>query len=493
MTKGELLQLQVELQKLISSNERTFEMMKSLSLLAEALKVEHALELLETQGISQTSTYLEKIQEESQTSKTKAVKNLVIDHNFNSAAKQALELAAKDDENPKMHKMQELLEFELQNNPDTKIILFTQFRDSADQIEKLLTTLKIKNHIFVGQAKKNGLGFSQKEQKVILNQFRDGEFNVLIATSVAEEGLDIPKVDKVIFYEPIPSAIRSIQRRGRTGRLEKGEVTILTTTGTRDEIYRWTAKRKEKRMHENLKILKKEALEMTKPQIKQLTEFIAPEQVVTIVADHREKENKVVKELIELGVQVRTAQLESADYVLSGLVGVEIKKIPDFVDSIIDGRLLEQARVLKNNFPKSTIIIEGEEDIYGQRKIHPNAIRGMIATLALDFQLPLVYTKDTRDTAAFLALMARREQDKTRDYVLHEKKPQTLQENQEFVVSALPGVGLMMAKKLLDEFKTIRNLASASAADLLKIEGIGEKTAARLVKLFETEYNEKRQ
>ena len=116
----------------------------------------------------------------------------------------------------------------------------------------------ISSQIFFGQAKKSGIGFSQKQQKEILDKFRNGEFNILVATSVAEEGLDIPKVDKVIFYEPVPSAIRSIQRRGRTGRLEKGEVTILVTEGTRDVAYRWSSHHKEKRMYRTLEKLKKE-------------------------------------------------------------------------------------------------------------------------------------------------------------------------------------------------------------------------------------------
>lgn len=91
----------------------------------------------------------------------------------------------------------------------------------------------------------------------MLEEFSSGEFNVMVCTSVAEEGLDIPKVDVVIFYEPIPSAIRHIQRKGRTGRLEKGKVIILVTKGTRDEAYRWSAYRKEKKMYEILEDMKK--------------------------------------------------------------------------------------------------------------------------------------------------------------------------------------------------------------------------------------------
>ena len=323
LTKGEMLAMQIELQKKASSGERDFEALRSMSLLAEAMKIEHALELLETQGIMPLHKYLKKIQHESLSSKVKAVKNLVLDENFKAAIYLTEELVRQDVPYPKKIKLQALLQEELKENPTAKIIIFTQFRDSAEEIVKAVDELNLSNHIFVGQAKKNGLGFSQKEQKEILDHFRAGEFNVLIATSVAEEGLDIPKVDKVIFYEPIPSAIRSIQRRGRTGRLEKGEVTILVAKGTRDEAYRWSSHHKEKRMHRNLEEIRKEfSLNHTENKISSgsnttLAQFANKEPVTAILADHREKNNRIVKELIDLGISVKTAQLESADYLTS--------------------------------------------------------------------------------------------------------------------------------------------------------------------------------
>jgi len=93
----------------------------------------------------------------------------------------------------------------------------------------------------LGRRKKNGSGLSQKEQKKIIEEFSAGEINVLVATSIAEEGLDIPEVNSVVFYEPIASAIRSIQRRGRTARLSKGKLIMLITKDTKDEAYYFIA------------------------------------------------------------------------------------------------------------------------------------------------------------------------------------------------------------------------------------------------------------
>ncbi len=496
LSKSDLLGLQSDLHQRLSTGERDFEMMRSVSLLAEALKIEHALELLETQGISPLYSYLSKLRQEAVSSKVKATQNLVLDPLFKEAVYLVEELEKQEINHPKLEKLQELVQEEINRQSAVKIIIFTQFRSSAESIIKRMTLLGIKNHVFVGQAKKNGLGFSQKQQKEILDKFRAGEFNILVATSVAEEGLDIPKVDKVIFYEPVPSAIRSIQRRGRTGRLEEGEVTILMTAKTRDEIYRWSSHHKEKRMYRNLESLKKEFKLMGRTEEPRknasLQQYLPADPVVAILADHREKNNRVVKELIDLGISVRTAQLVSADYIVSGTVGIELKKVPDFVASIIDGRLLDQVRELKQNFEKSLIIIEGEEDLYAVRNVHPNAIRGMLASIVLDFNLPIIYTKNPQDTAGILAIMARREQDKSRDVSLREHKPRSRQEQLEYITASFPTVGLVNARKLLERFGSLQKLINASTDEITAVDGLGSKTAEKLVKLFTEEYDRKK-
>jgi len=126
-------------------------------------------------------------------------------------------------------------------------------------VDELDSLEKVKVVRFIGQASKGkDIGLSQDEQAEILNKFRNGGYNIIVCTSVGEEGLDIPSVDSVIFYEPVPSEIRKIQREGRTGRRRAGKVIILITKGTRDESYYWMAVRKEKKMHEVLEKMKKD-------------------------------------------------------------------------------------------------------------------------------------------------------------------------------------------------------------------------------------------
>ena len=154
---------------------------------------------------------------------------------------------------PKMQKLPDLVLEQIEKNEESRIIIFTQYRETAKTVtEKLQGHGKIDAVRFVGQAtrSKKDKGLSQKKQAEVLNYFREGTYNVLVATSVAEEGLDIPSVDLVIFYEPVPSEIRTIQRRGRTGRKEAGNVIIMITEDTRDEAYYWSSVHKEKRMKE---------------------------------------------------------------------------------------------------------------------------------------------------------------------------------------------------------------------------------------------------
>jgi ERCC4-related helicase len=144
----------------------------------------------------------------------------------------------------------------VKGNYYVKAIVFTQYRDTAQHIVDILNCNGIKASRFVGQAKKQGdVGMKQEEQGQVLESFRKGEFSVLVATSIAEEGLDIPEVDLVIFYEPIPSEIRYIQRRGRTGRRASGSVIILAAKDTIDERYLNASKRRMEKMNQTLRTI----------------------------------------------------------------------------------------------------------------------------------------------------------------------------------------------------------------------------------------------
>ena len=488
--KSDLLQLQAELRGRISQGEKDFVVWNSISLLAETMKIYHALELLETQGIAALHKYFEKLAAESRTSKTKAIKSIMSDSNFKSSMIKAMILHEEKAEHPKLIELQNIVENEVKQNNNVKIMIFNHYRDNAlDVIEKLNSIPNVKAGIFVGQQKKNDTGLTQKEQKQMLDDFRNGLFNVLVATSIGEEGLDIPKVDLVIFYEPIPSAIRSIQRRGRTGRQEKGRVIILMTKGTRDEAYRWVAHHREKKMYRHLESLRKK-LSLSLSVKKEIPAARLAEDRLKVFADYREKGSGIIKELAESDMAVSLEKLDFADYVVSSRCGIEVKTVGDFVDSIIDGRLLEQMKNLKNNFERPMILIEGTQDIYSVRNIHQNSILGMLATIAVSYGIPIVQTRNFKETAALLQIIAKREQMETgKDFSLHaDRKPVTLKEQQEYFVSSLPGINLTLAKPLLKHFKTIKSIVNASEKELQEVDKIGPLKAKQIKDVVEGEY-----
>lgn len=257
VSKKELLQLQATLHSQLAGDYKNFPLLRAISSLAEAMKVGHALELLETQGVTAANMYLERLKEDARAAKTKAVKRLFSDNDFLAATATIQQLYEKKIDHPKIGELKRIITENIAKREGAKAIVFNQYRDSALKLQHELNALEgVRASIFVGQMKKGETGLSQKQQKELLEKFSAGEFNVIIATSIGEEGLDIPKVDLVVFYEPIPSAIRQIQRRGRTGRQEKGKVIILVTRNTRDEAFGWVAQHRERKMHRILKTLK---------------------------------------------------------------------------------------------------------------------------------------------------------------------------------------------------------------------------------------------
>ncbi len=257
-SKTELIKCQRRLFNLISQGNKDGNYLMGASICAQAIKIQHSLELLETQTFSAFLTYLKDLLKQAEEKKSKGVQRLVTEKRFLMAYTLA---TAMDIEHPKLVKLLEIITKTMEENPNAKIIIFAQFRDSVRKISDSLNKIpSIRSKTFVGQAKKGegegATGLNQKEQKKIIGEFSRGEINCLVATSIAEEGLDIPEVNEVIFYEPVPSAIRSIQRAGRTARLMKGTLKILITKNTRDQTFHYTSQAREKRMHKAIKSIK---------------------------------------------------------------------------------------------------------------------------------------------------------------------------------------------------------------------------------------------
>ncbi len=476
--KKQILDIQA---RLIRDANKKPELYAAVSAAAALLKLHHGIELIETQGVKQLFDYLKGFHAD----KSKAAFNLLTTPQIKDAMSIAEELVSKGIEHPKMQKLLEIVQ------EGRKTIVFAHYRATVESILGLLKKNNVKVTSLVGQAGSGKkVGISQKEQIKRLDEFRKGKYRVLVATSVGEEGLDIPEVDHVIFYEPIPSAIRTIQRAGRTARHRPGKITMLITKGTRDEAYYWVAHYKEKRMQGVLKgvdLREKRVAQKTLDRFAQKGKM--EQEKAVIFADARESGSGILKELNELDVDVRVKQLEVADFQLSDRVGVERKTTEDFLQSLIDGRLLEQAKNLVENFERPLLMIEGET-LYGIRNIHPNAIRGALASLAVDFKISFIYTKNVQESAAMLAIIAKREQlDRFREVALRsEKRALNMDEMQQFIVESLPTVGPALAKRLLELFGSVESVFNASEMELQKTPGVGEKKAKEIRKVIMHKY-----
>lgn len=531
---------------------------------------------------------------------------------------------------------------QLKENPDSRVIIFANFRDTVEEITRVLED--VDNALpqrFVGQAKREGSsGMSQKKQIESLNSFRAGQSNVLVATSVGEEGLDVPNADLVIFYEPIGSEIRTIQRRGRTGRQREGTVHVLIARGTRDEGARAAARRREQLMHRSIhqvrrkrggspiraeganigafkledgrlaaEFIQSESIRLAPdlsdtvtPRIYDLessesiieptdpkevanklrpkgqigldsfpseenpgrlvlegdyndeelvdSALIAAESIVqsvqegiaetsddsiVVTIDHREGQSALAARLRQEGLTVEVAALPVGDIRIGEQILIERKTSRDFIDSLVDGRLLEQASRLVGAAPRSMLILEGS-NLFHHRAVHGQAIMGALATLSLDYGLPVVSSSDTAETARFIGVSARREAKMIEqltstarmrlqsslhpDFVLDDEENkvinaanQAIDTDDESITPVLdatktplsdaraldasritramleqvPGIGPALASRILERWPTMAALSNASDFEIMEVPGLSVSLAQKIVRILNGE------
>lgn len=209
-----------------------------------------------------------------------------------------------------------------------------------------------------------------------------------------------------------------------------------------------------------------------------------PKNRVVIVCDYREKE--VIRHLKKLGAVVNEKGLEVGDFVCSKRVCIERKTHADFIGSIIDGRVFEQAENLRKNFKKPIVIIEG----YSNRRINENALKAATASLLIDFNVSILTTKNPIDTAKTIFWIAKREQfeKKVEIGIKVGKKPKEMKRLQEFIVAGIPGISLILAKRLLKKFGSVKKVFTAEEDELRKVKGIGKTLAKRIKKILTITY-----
>lgn len=490
--KKDVLEWIDEIKKQIDINPRNNRLKQAFILASEILKILHALEVLETQTLYTFLEYFSSINKDLR--KSRADYYVLEDIRIKKAIYLAKKLLESGKEHPKLKKLIEIIK----ENKDKRIIVFAQIRKTLDRIKEFLDKEGINSQKFIGKKE-----MGQAEQIKILRNFAEGKFNVLLATSIGEEGIDIPKVDIVIFYEPVPSEIRYIQRRGRTGRGEIGKVYIFVTKKSIDERFYWVAINKERKMFKLIKHIKKYLKPITMDTVnlnkqenkkeeigKNITNFILKTEkkenqkidIGTIIADYKEKDSGVLQILSERDVLIKLENLDIGDYIIGDYI-IERKTILDFISSIADGRLNDQLSKLKDK--NAILILEGdEEDFYIAPELSPNYIKSLILKIILEYKIPIIRTKNFIETSNYLYILAKNiNRFPTIPEFSKEYDEDKIREN---ILKQVPGIGDQLAKRLLERFKSIKNIILAKKVEIENI--IGESRAEKLKKIFEGEY-----
>ncbi len=210
---------------------------------------------------------------------------------------------------------------------------------------------------------------------------------------------------------------------------------------------------------------------------------------VKLVVDHREKASLMVAELTRLGFCMEFKSLKVGDYLVSEEVAVERKTLEDFAGSILDRRLFEQAKALREAYQRPLILLEGRGPL--RSGISQEALRGAMASVILDMGVPVLWVEDASEGALFILTICRREQrGESRDLSLKDRRRATTPDGErEYVVASLPFVEAKMAKRLLAQFRTVQGVFSAGEEELMEVEGIGAKKAKRIRELLGGEYS----
>lgn len=538
--KGELLKLKKELSLNFQANY--------LEIMAcNRLMYIHILkEALESQGIPSAHTLITNWRDKN----SKSIKGLFNLSEFREMVEKIELLYEQGVIHPKLLHLLDILDkVDLINS---HVLIFCNLRATCYAISKALKQRGISALAFVGQGKGTKEGLSQKKQVAILEAFRRDEFPILVSTSVLEEGLDVDECNLVIFYEGTPSAIRKIQRSGRTGRKKKGRVIILTTHHSSDTVAHFVSNARERSMANLLGDINWLNEELKKPQ-KDLRTF-APKEIEkdeketlvdkTDIPEEKEnidshpdlgdklnsfrfaledakkwskeetKENnqinktKNVKPKSEITVKIIVDSREKNSKILFYLkkegIDLDFKQL-DCGDYVLSDRV---AIEYKKGDDLLSSIIDGRlfEQLghltnayqipilliegFPTGGIHPAAIAGALSSIMIDFGVNIIQTQNSEESSIILKRIAIREQKTKKRKTLIRKAMKLSNPNEKAiqVISSFPGINRTLASRLLVTFGSISKVINASIDELKEVEGLGPKKSEKMVNLSKQEY-----
>ncbi len=217
---------------------------------------------------------------------------------------------------------------------------------------------------------------------------------------------------------------------------------------------------------------------------------------LVLYIDDREKNSRVPRILKNMGIPIITSRLQIGDYAIGRETGIERKTVNDFINSILDKRLFEQAKYMLNAYKKSIFLIEGDFDsVLKYRKIKYSQIYGAFIAL-IEMNVQLMFTKNSEQSALFLyTLFNRYKKEKRRGYI-SPVKIRVVKNNisihniQLNLIASLPGISIEFAEKILKHFKTPRRFFKATSDELRRIKGLGDKRIKKIIEVLDTVYQE---
>ena len=549
VSKTDLFTVRKKGQKAIENGDDKSNAGMAISLATECLTIKEAISKLEGQGPRAFLQFVRRRRDDASSSNAaKYVQRFANDERLDEVIEYSHQFINDGKRHPKYKKLRDSIARELAINDGQRVMVFCEYRDTALALEEFLSEYFTVDRI-VGQNDREGdPGMSHAEQQDALNRFRSGSSEVLITTSVSEEGIDIPDVDLVVGFEPVLESVRAVQRQGRTGRQRHGKVLILMAEDTDEEGKYWASKNRQQSMKNDMKQLSNaeggliEILSPSDGGQQRLTEQDSGESPIDeesmsessdewtsvsdivdddnvdqtdgtedesetmpqipddgekphIIIDDRELDSDVArsfsieKDDIEHSVETLTV----GDYICSDRIAVERKTVDDFYDTLTnnDRDLFQQAIDLKNSYETPVYIIEGES-LFTGRNVHPNAVYGILTSLIADFGMTIFTTEDASETASVLASITKREQeDLDREVSAHGSKgKRTMDEQQKYFISSIQDIGPKTATALLEEFNRPIDVVTATKDELLSVDGVGEQTASKIKSVLNTEYKE---
>jgi DNA excision repair protein ERCC-4 len=201
---------------------------------------------------------------------------------------------------------------------------------------------------------------------------------------------------------------------------------------------------------------------------------------VTIVADGGELRSGLPEALERIGAVIEVASLPAADYLVADRVGVERKTVPDLHRSIAGGRLWSQLLSCRQTLRRTFLLVEGST--LDEGPISRAGIRGALLEIG-DRGVTVLRSADADDSAAWLLRLAVRAQ-RSRPAGGSRARRFRRAASPHALLAEIPGIGPKTASALLDEFGSVRGVATADVRDLVTVPGVGPKRAEELSRIF---------